>query len=449
MKNLTEGNEGSLIFRFALPMLLGNVFMQIYSIVDSIVVGQFIGKEALAAVGASFPLIFALVSFVIGIGMGFSIAISQYFGARDFDRVARAIDTMWIFLAVSSVLLTGIGLLFSEKLLILIDIPNEVMPQAVSYLNINIIGFVVMFGYNGAAAVLRGLGDSKTPLYFLIISTFINIGLDLLFVLVLNMGVEGTAWATVIAQAGAFLSMAVYLNKTHKIIRINFRKYVFDKEIFLKSLNIGLPTGFQQTFVSFGMVALLSIVNQFGTVAVAAYTVATRIDSFASMPAMNFAAALSTFVGQNLGAGKHERVRTGLIATLKMTSIISIVVTLTAVFFSDRMMRLFTSDPEIVSIGSDYLLIVSSFYLFFSTMFIISGVMRGAGDTLVPMFITLLSLWLVRIPVSWGLSRVIGIHGVWWGIPVAWFLGMVGAWLYYKTGKWKSKVIIKNQQEKS
>jgi putative MATE family efflux protein len=449
MKNLTEGNEGSLIFRFALPMLLGNVFMQIYSIVDSIVVGQFIGKEALAAVGASFPLIFALVSFVIGIGMGFSIAISQYFGARDFDRVARAIDTMWIFLAVSSVLLTGIGLLFSEKLLILIDIPNEVMPQAVSYLNINIIGFVVMFGYNGAAAVLRGLGDSKTPLYFLIISTFINIGLDLLFVLVLNMGVEGTAWATVIAQAGAFLSMAVYLNKTHKIIRINFRKYVFDKEIFLKSLNIGLPTGFQQTFVSFGMVALLSIVNQFGTVAVAAYTVATRIDSFASMPAMNFAAALSTFVGQNLGAGKHERVRTGLIATLKMTSIISIVVTLTAVFFSDRMMRLFTSDPEIVSIGSDYLLIVSSFYLFFSTMFIISGVMRGAGDTLVPMFITLLSLWLVRIPVSWGLSRVIGIHGVWWGIPVAWFLGMVGAWLYYKTGKWKSKVIVKNQQEKS
>ncbi|MDD2963467.1 MAG: MATE family efflux transporter [Bacteroidales bacterium] len=449
MKNLTEGNEGSLIFRFALPMLLGNVFMQIYSIVDSIVVGQFIGKEALAAVGASFPLIFALVSFVIGIGMGFSIAISQYFGARDFDRVARAIDTMWIFLAVSSVLLTGIGLLFSEKLLILIDIPNEVMPQAVSYLNINIIGFVVMFGYNGAAAVLRGLGDSKTPLYFLIISTFINIGLDLLFVLVLNMGVEGTAWATVIAQAGAFLSMAVYLNKTHKIIRINFRKYVFDKEIFLKSLNIGLPTGFQQTFVSFGMVALLSIVNQFGTVAVAAYTVATRIDSFASMPAMNFAAALSTFVGQNLGAGKHERVRTGLIATLKMTSIISIVVTLTAVFFSDMMMRLFTSDPEIVSIGSDYLLIVSSFYLFFSTMFIISGVMRGAGDTLVPMFITLLSLWLVRIPVSWGLSRVIGIHGVWWGIPVAWFLGMVGAWLYYKTGKWKSKVIVKNQQEKS
>lgn len=449
MKNLTEGNEGSLIFRFALPMLLGNVFMQIYSIVDSIVVGQFIGKEALAAVGASFPLIFALVSFVIGIGMGFSIAISQYFGARDFDRVARAIDTMWIFLAVSSVLLTAIGLLFSEKLLVLIDIPAEVMPQAVSYLNINIIGFVVMFGYNGAAAVLRGLGDSKTPLYFLIISTFINIGLDLLFVLVLNMGVEGTAWATVIAQAGAFLSMAVYLNKTHKIIRINFRKYVFDKEIFLKSLNIGLPTGFQQTFVSFGMVALLSIVNQFGTVAVAAYTVATRIDSFASMPAMNFAAALSTFVGQNLGAGKHERVRTGLIATLKMTSIISIVVTLTAVFFSDMMMRLFTSDPEIVSIGSDYLLIVSSFYLFFSTMFIISGVMRGAGDTLVPMFITLLSLWLVRIPVSWGLSRVIGIHGVWWGIPVAWFLGMVGAWLYYKTGKWKSKVIVKNQQEKS
>lgn len=443
MKNLTEGKESSLILKFAIPMLLGNVFMQVYSVVDSIVVGQFIGKEALAAVGASFPLIFALVSFVIGIGIGFSVAISQYFGARDMDRVVRAIDTMWIFLAGASLLITIVGLIFSRQLLVLTGIPEEVLPLAVPYFNINIAGFIVMFGFNGGTAVLRGLGDSKTPLYFLVISTVVNVVLDLVFVLVFHWGVEGTAWATVIAQAGAFFSMAFYLNRTHKLIRINFRRYIFDREIFIKSVKIGLPTGFQQTFVSFGMVALLSIVNQFGTIAVAAYTVATRIDSFASMPAMNFASALSTFVGQNLGAGHTDRVRTGMLATLRMTSLVSISVTLIAFLFSRHLMMVFTSDPAIIDIGSDYLLIVSSFYLFFSTMFIISGVMRGAGDTLVPMFITLLSLWLVRIPVSWWLSKLIGIHGIWWGIPIAWFIGMAGAWFYYRTGRWKSKVIVK------
>lgn len=447
MNNLTEGKAGNLIFKFAVPMLLGNVFMQVYSVVDSIVVGQFIGREALAAVGASFPLIFALISFVIGIGMGFSVAISQYFGARDMNRVVRTIDTMWIFLLVSSVVISVLGLLFSKPLLIMTGIPDEVLPLAVPYFNINVAGFMVMFGFNGGSTILRGLGDSKTPLYFLVISTVVNIILDLVFVLVFDWGVEGTAWATVIAQAGAFFSMVVYLNRTHPIIRINFRRYIFDREIFMKSVRIGLPTGFQQTFVSFGMVALLGIVSQFGTVAVAAYTVATRIDSFAAMPAMNFASALSTFVGQNLGAGRSDRVRSGLIATLKMTSVISVVVTLLAFLFSKQMMSIFTSDVEIIAIGADYLMIVSAFYLFFSTMFIISGVMRGAGDTLIPMFITLLSLWLIRIPVSWGLSSVIGLHGVWWGIPIAWFIGMVGAWFYYKTGKWKQKVIVKHPEE--
>lgn len=443
MKDLTTGQAGPLIFKFAVPMLLGNVFMQVYSIIDSIVVGQFIGKEALAAVGASFPLIFALISFVMGIGMGFSIAISQYFGARDMGRVSRAIDTMWIFLAISSLVLTVIGLVFSRSLLILTGIPPDVLPLATAYFNINAAGFIVMFGFNGVSAVLRGLGDSKTPLYFLIISTVVNIVLDLLFVLVFKWGVEGTAWATVLSQAGALVSMAVYLNQRHPVIRINFRRYQFDQEIFGKSLRIGLPTGFQQTFVSFGMVALLSIVNQFGTVAVAAYTVATRIDSFAAMPAMNFAAALSTFVGQNLGAGRSDRVKAGMVATLRMTSVISIAVSLLAVAFSEGMMRIFTNDAEIIAIGADYLLIVSSFYLFFSAMFVISGVMRGAGDTLIPMFITLLSLWLVRIPVSWSLSKIIGIQGIWWGIPIAWFLGMSGAWLYYRSGRWKNKAIVK------
>ncbi|MCE1168780.1 MAG: MATE family efflux transporter [Sphingobacteriia bacterium] len=443
MKNLTEGKEMGLITSFALPMILGNVFMQAYSVVDSIILGNYVGNTALAAVGASFPFIFALVSFVIGLGMGFSISISQYFGARDLDKVKKAIDTLWIFLSVSTVLTTIIGLLISEWAMKLIGVPAEVLPEAVIYLNISIIGFVAMFGFNGLTSVLRGLGDSKTPLYFLIFSTVINAGLNLLFVIVFKWGVAGSAWATAISQALGFIGMVIYLNPRNELVKLTWRKYVFDKEIFRSSVKIGVPTALQQTFVSLGMMALMSIVSRFGTQVVAAYTVATRIDSFASMPAMNFAAALSTFTGQNLGAGKPERVRKGLTVTLGMTSLISLFVTLIAHFYSKELMSLFTTDPEVIRYGSDYLIIVCSFYILFSAMFSISGVMRGAGDTLVPMLVTLFSLWLIRIPLAHFLSGSLGVHGIWWAIPVAWAIGLAGAWVYYKTGRWKTKVLVK------
>ncbi len=443
MKNLTEGKEMGLIIRFALPMILGNVFMQAYSVVDSIILGNYVGNTALAAVGASFPFIFALVSFVIGLGMGFSISISQYFGARDLDKVKRAIDTLWIFLSVSTIITTAVGLLISEWAMKMVGVPEEVLPEAVIYLNISIIGFVAMFGFNGLTSVLRGLGDSKTPLYFLIFSTVINAGLNLLFVIVFKWGVAGSAWATAISQAIGFIGMVIYLNPRNELVRLTWRKYVFDKEIFRSSVKIGVPTALQQTFVSLGMMALMSIVSRFGTQVVAAYTVATRIDSFASMPAMNFAAALSTFTGQNLGAGKPERVRKGLTVTLGVTSLISIFVTLIAHFYSTELMSLFTSDPEVIRYGSDYLIIVCSFYILFSGMFSISGVMRGAGDTLVPMLVTLFSLWLIRIPLAHILSGRFGVHGIWWAIPFAWAIGLVGAWVYYKTGRWKTKVLVK------
>ncbi len=443
MKNLTEGKEMGLIIRFALPMILGNVFMQAYSVVDSIILGNYVGNTALAAVGASFPFIFALVSFVIGLGMGFSISISQYFGARDLDKVKRAIDTLWIFLSVSTVVTTAVGLLISEWAMKMVGVPEEVLPEAVIYLNISIIGFVAMFGFNGLTSVLRGLGDSKTPLYFLIFSTVINAGLNLLFVIVFKWGVAGSAWATAISQAIGFIGMVIYLNPRNELVRLTWRKYVFDKEIFRSSVKIGVPTALQQTFVSLGMMALMSIVSRFGTQVVAAYTVATRIDSFASMPAMNFAAALSTFTGQNLGAGKPERVRKGLTVTLGVTSLISIFVTLIAHFYSTELMSLFTSDPEVIRYGSDYLIIVCSFYILFSGMFSISGVMRGAGDTLVPMLVTLFSLWLIRIPLAHILSGRFGVHGIWWAILFAWAIGLVGAWVYYKTGRWKTKVLVK------
>ncbi|MBN1340159.1 MAG: MATE family efflux transporter [Bacteroidales bacterium] len=447
MKDLSVGKESKLIWQFATPMLLGNVFQQFYNIVDSIIIGNYLGKEALAAVGASFPIIFTLISLVIGFGSGATIIIAQYFGAKKFGKVTRAINTLYIFLFFASIILSIVGISLSGKIFALIQLPAEIIPFATQYLNIYLSGLIFFFGFNGTAAILRGLGDSKTPLYFMIIATLTNIGLDLLFVMVFQWGISGVAVATIISQGGAFISAIVYLNKTHKIVKLAIKKLVFDRAIFLQSLRIGLPSGLQQTFVSIGLLAIVWIVNLFGTDVIAAYTVAMRIDSLATLPAMNFAAALSTFVGQNLGANKPERIRAGLIATLRMTSLISVSITVIAILFSSQLMSAFTTDENVIRIGSGYLIIISSFYILLSTLFVINGVLRGAGDTLIPMFITLLSLWVIRIPFSYYLSMEIGETGIWWGSPIGWFFGLLLAFLYYLSGKWKNKSVVKHTQE--
>ena len=445
MKDLTVGKESSLILQFAWPMLLGNAFQQLYNIVGSVIVGNYLGKEALAAVGASTPIIFTLISLIIGFSMGFTVIISQYFGSKNTNMVRRAIDTMNIFLFFSSILITIIGIYFTETILKFINIPADILPQAATYLKIYIGGLIFIFGYNGVAATLRGMGDSKIPLYFLILSTVLNIILVLLFVIVFKWGIAGAAIATVIAQGSAFITSVFYLNKTHKLIRFSFQNLNFDKFIFKKSFLIGFPSGLQMTFVSLGMIALLSIVNTFGTDVIAAYSVAIRIDSFASLPAMNLAMALSSFVGQNMGAGKTDRVKNGYVATLKMNLIITLILSSIILIFPGWIMKAFSPDINIINIGKEYLYVVAAFYLVFTTMFINMGVMRGAGDTIIPMFITLFSLWLIRIPLAWLLSKYFGYQGIWWSIPLAWISGMTLTYIYYKSGKWKNKAIVKTK----
>ncbi len=447
MKDLTTGKERKLILQFAAPMLLGNVFQQMYNIVDSIIIGNYIGKEALAAVGASFPIIFALISMVIGFATGATIIIAQYFGAKKLEMVKRTIDTLYIVLFFASIVVSALGIFFSDDIFRLIQLPDDVLPEASLYMRIYIAGMVFFFGFNGTAAILRGLGDSKTPLYFLVISTITNVIFDLLFVVVFKWGIAGVAIATILSQGGAFLTAIFYLNRTHAVVRFSLSRLNFDRAIFRQSLRIGLPSGFQQTFVSLGLIAIVWIVNLFGTDVIAAFSIAMRIDSLAAMAAMNFAAALATFVGQNLGANKPERVRSGLIATFWMTSIISVVITVMALLFSTHLMGIFTNDQNVIRIGANYLVIVSSFYILFSTMFVLNGVMRGAGDTLIPMFITLIALWFVRIPLSYFLSQKMGESGIWWAIPIGWFLGMLLSWFYYLKGRWKTKGVVKYDQK--
>jgi len=426
-------------------MLLGNIFQQFYSLIDSVIVGKFIGKEALAAVGTSMPITFLLISLFIGITMGFTIIVSQYYGAKDMIRVKKAINTLYIFIFFTSIVMSVVGILISGWIFRLIGMDPSIIPQAKLFLDIFMAGLLFLFGYNGTSAILRGLGDSKTPLYFLIGSVVLNIILDIVFVPILGWGVWSVAVATIISEAAAFISQIIYLNRYHKVINFSFADLKFDREIFRKGMRIGLPTGLQQTFVAAGMVALYGLVNRFGVSANAAYSVAGRIDNFAAMPAMSFSMALSTFVGQNLGANKPERVIAGLRSTLAMTAVISLAVSLVTVIFGKYLMQLFTNDLEVIELGKGYLAVIGSFYILFSTMFVLNGIMRGSGDTLIPMFISLISLWVIRIPIATILSAHagIGIYGVYWSMPIGWFTGAVLSFIYYLTGRWKKKAVVK------
>ncbi len=446
MKDLTVGKEGKLILLFALPMLLGNVFQQLYIFVDSIVVGNFLGKGALTAVGASFPVFFALISLGIGLATGAGVVISQFFGAKQFDNLQKGIDTMYIILFVSSIIIGVFGIVFIDEILEIVKLPEGTTAPAKIYLTILLSGLILDFGYNGTAAIFRSLGDSKTPLYFLLIASITNIILDIVFIKYLNMGIEGIAYATLISKGGAFLTAVIYIKKKYELINIRLLRLKFDKIVFLKRTKIGLPSGLQHMFVALGMMAIYRIVSKFGMTVTDAYSVAMRIDFFGMVPAMSFSMALTAFTGQNVGAGRIDRVKQGLKATILMSGTISVLISLIVMSTADLLMNAFTPDAEIIRIGTEYLMIVSSFYFIFSVMFSLMGTFRGAGDTLFPMFITLLTLWVIRVPLSEYLSGIYGETGIWYALPITWAFGMTASTIYFFTGRWKRKAAVKAEK---
>lgn len=424
-------------------MVVANLLQQTYQLVDAIVVGQVLGKEAVAAVGASFPVVYTLIAFAIGIGSGATVVISQYFGARQLDQVKRATSTIFIFLLIASVIITLLGLGFSKQIFTLLNIQSSVMPLAMTYFNIYMIGNVAFFGFNGIASVLRGMGDSMTPLWFMLIAAVGNIILVILFVVVFRWGIEGAAWATVMAHFVPFVLGAIFLTRKHQLISFRWCDLKFDQALFMQSVKIGLPTGFQQTFVALGLTALLRVVTNFDIAVLAAYTIASRIDALVTMPALNLSSALSAFVGQNAGAGHTQRIKKGYRATLYLSWIISVMVMGVVYLFGDHLIAIFNDDVQVIAQGANYLRIVSSFYLVLSTMFVLQGVLRGAGDTLVPMFISLITLWIIRIPLATVLSKYWGVDGIWWSIPISWIIGYALTHIYYLTGRWQKKSVVK------
>lgn len=442
MRDFTQGHIGRQIVGFAMPIILGNFFMQFYQIIDSVIVGQFLGKEALAAVGASTPVIFCVIALVIGIGSGASVVVSQYFGAKQNEKVRITSDTLHVFLLVAGLIIALIGVFFSDLIFEAIGLPDELIEQASSYLRVYLGGVFLLFGFNSIAAILRGVGDSKTPLYFLLVSAVLNIGLDYLFIVTFKWGIAGAAWATIIAEGLAYWGMIVYINKKIPILHINLFKLKFDKKIFKQCINYGLPTGIQQSFVAFGSLALTTLVNGFGTDVIAGYTAGMRIDNLAVIPAMNIAAALTSFVAQNIGAGEIGRVKRGLGISLIFSSLVCVVITIGIVIFGNNLLSMFTEDVQVIDVGMEYLVIISSFYLLFNAMFMFNGMLRGAGAVIAPMLITVIALWGVRIPVAIVLSDVIGQEGIWWSIPIGWGVGAACSAIYYFSGKWKNKSIF-------
>lgn len=437
--DLTEGKVWKVIVRFALPLLVGNLLQQFYNITDSIIVGQFLGKEALAAVSASFFIYYFIISLVIGVGSGTTVVISQLFGAKQYQKVQLAFSSFFIFMLVGGIILSIAGIIFAEPVFRLTNTPEEVIPQAVAYFRIYIGGTFLFVTFNSIISILRGVGESVRPMVFILITTVLNIAFDLLFILVFKWGIEGAARATVVSQGIGMCIALAYVNNTHPLLSIKKQDMLFDWKLFKESLKIGLPTSVQQCAIALGLIALLGIVNSFGTNTLTAYGAAGKIDTIITQAILTLSGALAAFCGQNIGAGRLDRVKKGVRFTM-YTNIALGLLTFAAVYlFGNEMMRIFTKDIDVVAIGKEYLLIIGGFFIVHGALNVYNGALRGAGDTLFPMITSLVCLWLIRIPLAYYLSSWLGRNGIWWAIGISITIGLIVTFVYYKMGFWKRR----------
>ena len=428
-----------MIVRFALPLLVGNLLQQFYNITDSIIVGQFLGKEALAAVSASFFIYYFIISLVIGVGSGTTVVISQLFGAKQYQKVQLAFSSFFIFMLVGGIILSIAGIIFAEPVFRLTNTPEEVIPQAVAYFRIYIGGTFLFVTFNSIISILRGVGESVRPMLFILITTVLNIAFDLLFILVFKWGIEGAARATVVSQGIGMCIALAYVNNTHPLLSIKKQDMLFDWKLFKESLKIGLPTSVQQCAIALGLIALLGIVNSFGTNTLTAYGAAGKIDTIITQAILTLSGALAAFCGQNIGAGRLDRVKKGVQFTM-YTNIALGLLTFAAVYlFGNEMMRIFTKDIDVVAIGKEYLLIIGGFFIVHGALNVYNGALRGAGDTLFPMITSLVCLWLIRITLAYYLSSWLGRNGIWWAIGISITIGLIVTFDYYKIGFWKRR----------
>lgn len=442
VNDLTTGSPAKQIFLFTLPLLAGNLFQQLYNMVDSVVVGRFVGPTALAAVGSAFPVVFLLSSLFLGLGQGAMVLVSQFYGANDAQKLRATVDTVYTALLVGGIPLSVLGCLCVGPITRIMAIAPDALAEFQIYLLIMLGGLIGSLGYNANSGILQGLGDSKTPVLFLVVACGINIVLDLLFVVVFHWGVAGVAIATIIAQACSWIFGILFINRRHPMLHINPLGFRFDKALFRQVIRIGVPIGIQQALFSLGIMLLVRLVNSFGSDFTAGYNAANKVDTIAFLPVQSFSMAATAFVGQNIGARKPDRVRQGSHAAIWMGTAVCMGVALVLLALGPWCMRLFSADLAVIEAGLAYLYRVLPFYFLFSGMFILNGIMRGAGETMIPLVSSLVSLWLARVPVAYALAHYFGGPSLNFCFPIGWAVGLAISLPYYLSGRWKCHQLV-------
>lgn len=436
--DLTEGNIRKKLWLFSIPMLVSVMFQQIYNIADSMIAGKFAGENALAAVGASYPITMLFIAVAMGCNIGCSVIISQLFGAKDMGKLKTAVYTTFISCAALSVLLTAAGLAFSSPLMHMIHTPGNIFSDARLYLNIYIGGLVFLFLYNICTGIFNALGDSRTPLFFLIASSLGNIALDLLFVIVFRWGVAGVAWATFIAQGISAVFSCVTLFLRIKKIQVSAAVEIFSWEMLCKISLVAVPSILQQSFISVGNIFIQSLINGYGSAVIAGYSAAIKLNTFAITSFTTLANGLSSFTAQNMGAGKPERVKKGFLSGITLAFIIVIPFFICYFFFNDTFMLLFMDSKSAAALGTgvDFLRTVAPFYFVVCTKLMADGVLRGSGAMLWFMIATFTDL-VLRVALAFLLSPACGAGGIWMSWPIGWGIAAALSLTFYLTGVWK------------
>ena len=447
---MREGNPVKQIVQFTIPMLLGNIAQQLYSTVDSIIVGRYVGDNALAAVGSAGPIVNLMLVLFMGISVGASIMVSQYFGARSREDLSRSIGSCITLTVIASLIIMVVGPLISRPLLKLLDTPESIIDWCSSYLTILFLGILGGGIYNIMGGVLRGLGDSVSALIYLLVATVLNIILDWVFVAKLGMGVAGVAWATIIAQFVSAILTMWKLMRMGKIFDLKLEYLRPEKRYSGSLIRLGLPSGVTQAIFSMSLIIVQSLTNSFGEQYIAANVIVMRVDGFVMLPALSFGQAMTTFAGQNIGAGKMDRVVSGTRNATLTAMGISAVITLAILLVGRSIMGIFTTTADLIDLSYRMMSILAPGYIIVEITQCLSGVMRGAGDTVTPMWITIITSVIVRVPLAYGmvwLSRTPELpqgncYMMQISLVITWALGAVITLLLYRVGKWKAKAVV-------
>ena len=444
-QDMTVGKPLSNLIAFSIPLLIGNFAQQMYNTVDSIVVGQYCGDSALAAVGASGPILNLLLLLFMGISTGAGILVSQYFGAHKQKELNTTIGTCLTLTFISDLIIMAVGTAIVRPLMTLLDTPPDVYDMAVDYLTIISLGIIGTAYYNICSGILRGLGDSVSPLIFLIVACVLNIFLDMFFVIKMGMTADGVALATVIAQGISAALCLVKLTHMKDTIQLTKKSLIPDKRITMKTIRLGLPSGLTQMIFSMAAIVVQALTNSFGTSVIACAIVVMRVDGFAMMPNFTFGMAMTTFVGQNVGAGRMDRVREGVRDGIRAGLIVAVVLVAAILIFGVNLMRMFTSTEEVVQLGVHMMRILALGYIAMAVTQSLSGVMRGAGDTVTPMIVSFVTTIVIRMPLAYGIAYLTRSEALPNGTPdsifisllISWVMGAVLTTVFYRRGKWR------------